>query len=88
MRLILKPLARCAVPDLGYLRDQIRSDVRRYMVSLSNAGCAAVDVAELVGVSRSTLYRWRAGDELPNLVQLELLKLLAAQVTSVRKAAK
>ena len=81
MSLKLRPLARCRVPDMAQLRDQIRLDVRRCMASLSAAGCPAIDVAYLVGVSRSTLYRWRNGDELPDPVQLELLRSLAAQVT-------
>ena len=67
------------------LRDQIRLDVRRCMATLAVARCPAIDVAYLVGVSRSTLYRWRSGAELPDPVQLELLRSLAAQVS--RRAA-
>ena len=70
---------------MAHLRESIRLDVRRCMATLAVAGCPAIDVAYLVGVSRSTLYRWRNGDELPDPVQLELLRSLAAQVS--RKAA-
>jgi hypothetical protein len=77
----LRPLARCCVPDMTQLRDAIRLDVRRCMASLGAAGCPAIDVAYLIGVSRSTLYRWRNGAELPDPIQLELLRSLAGQVT-------
>lgn len=80
----VRPLAKCRVPDMAQLREQIRLDVRRCMVSLSAAGLPAIDLAYMLGVSRSTLYRWRNGDELPDPVQLEQLRALAAQVT--RKA--
>jgi transcriptional regulator with XRE-family HTH domain len=71
---------------MAQLREDIRLDVRRCMASLATAGCPAIDVAYLVGVSRSTLYRWRNGDELPDPVQLATLRALAAEVAG-RKAA-
>jgi transcriptional regulator with XRE-family HTH domain len=80
-----RPIARCRVPDLAHLRETIRLDVRRCMATLAAAGCPAIDLAYLVGVSRSTLYRWRNGDELPDPVQLATLRALAAEVSG-RKA--
>jgi hypothetical protein len=66
---------------MAQLRESIRLDVRRCMASLQAASCPAIDVAYLMKVSRSTLYRWRSGEELPDPVQLEQLRALTAQVT-------
>ncbi len=72
---------KCRVPDMAQLREDIRLDVRRCIASLGAAGCPAIEVAFMMKVSRSTLYRWRSGEELPDPVQLEQLRFLTRQAT-------
>lgn len=82
----LRPLSRCRVPDLGQFREHCRLEVRRCMATLQADGWSGIDIAESVGASRSTLYRWRSGAELPDYAQFLALKSLAAECANQRKA--
>ncbi len=81
----LRPLAKCRVPDLARFADQTRVEVRRCMAALQADDWSAVDIAESVGVSRRTLYRWRNGSELPDVAQFYALKSLAAECSAKRR---
>lgn len=48
-------------------------------LALANAVGGVVALAELVGVSRMTLYRWSAGEHPPSGPALRLLRRIAAE---------
>lgn len=80
-----KGLAKCRVPGMAQFADGVRAEVRRCMTQLQTDGWAAVEIAEYIGTSRRTLYRWRNGDELPNVAEYFSLKELAAEFSGKRR---
>lgn len=84
-KLTLRPLARCRVADSERYSLWVCTEVRRHMVTLQADGVPAIEIAESIGVSRTTLYRWRNGDESPTVQKFLLLCDLADDVKSARK---
>lgn len=80
----LRPLSRCRVPNERRFADWVRLEVRKIMATLQADGWASVDIAESIGVSRATLYRWRAGTESPEVPKFLLLCDLADEVRAKR----
>jgi transcriptional regulator with XRE-family HTH domain len=86
MRVKLMPLARCRVPALGQFEAEIAADVRRCLATIQASGTAAIELAVILGVARSTLYRWRNGDDCPSAAQLAHLRAITSLVSGKRSA--
>ncbi len=76
--------AKCRVPQAAQYAQECCVEIRRSMVQLQADKWTGIEIAEYLGVSRRTLYRWRNGDEEPTYSQFLSLRALAAE-TSPRK---
>jgi predicted transcriptional regulator len=81
----LKGPVKCRVPNTAQFADWVRLEVRRLMTTLQADGWTAVGIAESVGVSRRSLYRWRNGDESPEVPQFLALCELVDEQRANRK---
>jgi DNA-binding transcriptional regulator YiaG len=80
----LRGVAKCRVPEQRQFLEEARLDVRRCMATIQASGTPAIELAVIIGVARSTLYRWRNGDECPSAAQMAHLRALAALVSGKR----
>ncbi len=81
----LKPIVRCRVPEAERYADWVRSEVRRAIATLQASGWASIAISETLGIGRTTLYRWRNGDESPEVPAFLVLMDLAEEVRTPRK---
>lgn len=83
----LRPLSRARVPNAKLWELKVAQEVRGLMAVLGAAGWSMLDVAESLGVSRSSLYRWRTGEDDTPGSKLEALRALVADVVGERRSA-
>lgn len=75
----LRPISRARVPNPEHWERLVACECRELLAILGAAGWSMLDVAETLGVGRSSLYRWRTGDEDPRSSTLLALRALAAE---------
>lgn len=76
---------KCGGSERAHLAEKARLEVRRCVSQLQTDDWTCIEIAEYLDVSRRTLNRWCSGDVLPDIVQYESLKLLAALQAGQRR---
>ncbi len=72
---------KCRVPQAAQFAEDARIQIRTFMSQLQTDKWTGIEIAEYLGVSRRTLYRWRNGDEEPTYSQFLSLRALAAETS-------